>query len=228
MGIRLHRAETTMRPVFVNVLEARPMPNTTSRSGRDQVRVMLERFTGQADPSVPPSLVEATQGFLTAMEYQDVTLMRSHLETAMAAFQKSIDQAVQNRLGSTGRAKEICDKVMEDITNQPCENWDEIGRELESYLSGQIKHLVDLRDGAVKLLQDRNYEILSAPQLERDIRKLQALKNETLGNWPWSSQQLPPVDRRMVAESRAAIQAGEIEQKEQLIRRLQGRAATES
>jgi len=81
---------------------------------------------------------------------------------------------------------------------------------------------VELRDGVVRLLQERGYEIANADQLGQSILELQELKKGVLANWPWSNQDLPPVDREMVKRSRAAILRGEGESVEELIRRLGG------
>jgi hypothetical protein len=111
------------------------------------------------------------------------------------------------------------------LTSLPLENVDSVGKEIESRLDRTIHKLVELRDGPVKLLTERAYDIPNAPQLERDIADLQLLKKNILENWPWSTNELPPVDWEMADASMAALARGEKgEPIEDLIRRLRGRS----
>ena len=113
------------------------------------------------------------------------------------------------------------------MTGCPFENLDEVGRGLESRFDEMLKTLIDLRDGPVKLLQEEGHDVENSVQLNRAIEEVQELKKSVLEDWPWSDQELPPVNRQMVAESRAAIKRGEGERIEDLIRRLGGSSGDE-
>ena len=73
-----------------------------------------------------------------------------------------------------------------------------------------------------KLLQEQGFEVTGTSQLSREIEELKTLKSDIHKNWPWSTQALPPVDRKMVAESRAAFRRQEGESIDDLIRRFGG------
>ena len=198
------------------------MPHTASKVTHDSLRAEIEGLVGQFDASIPQSLTQALQSCLTARDYHDIILLRSHLIAALASLQKVVYEAVQKRLGWPQQAREACQRIFDLIKGCPVENWDDVGKALESRFEETLKILADLRDGAVKSLQEHEYDVDNADQLERDIEELQKLKKSVLENWPWSNQALPPVDRGMVARSRAAIVRGEGESIDDLIRRLGG------
>jgi hypothetical protein len=50
---------------------------------------------------------------------------------------------------------------------------------------------------------------LTIEQLDSDIQDLQQLKSDALASWPWSNQELPPVDRDMIKASMDALARGE-------------------
>ena len=93
----------------------------------------------------------------------------------------------------------------------------------------QLQSLITLRHGTVQTLETLGYAVENASRLSQEIDELQKLKKKIFESWPWSSDAPPPVDRNMVAESRAAIARGDKgEHIEDLIHRLQGSAATGS
>jgi hypothetical protein len=200
------------------------MPNT-SHATRDKLREEIERLAGLYDAGIPQAFAQAMQSFLTAMDYNDPTLMRSHLNAALEAMRQVVYEAVQKRLGLPQRVKETCRKIRDLMKGCPCEDWDELGQALESRFDETLKVLTDLRDGSVKSLREHGYEVGNAAQLDRAAEELQQLKSGMLDDWPWSDRKLPPVDRQMVAASRAAIKRGEGEQIEDLIRRLSDAAS---
>jgi hypothetical protein len=198
------------------------MPNTTIHSTQDPLCEEIERLAGRFDASIPQAFTQAMKSFLTAMDYDDAALMRSHLNAALESLQQVVYEAVQQRLELPHQAKEACSKIRGLLKGRVSENWDELGRMLDSHFSEALKILTDLRDGPVRLLQEHGHEVENAPQLGRAIEELEELKHGILDDWPWSDRKLPPVDRQMVAESRAAIKRGEGERIEDLIRRLGG------
>ncbi len=203
--------------------ENRAVPNTVGHTTLDRLREELGRIIGQFDPGVPRAFAQAMKALLTAMEYQDPTLVRSSLEEVLESLRDVTREAIEKRLGWPELSRRACRKIREAMKGFPQENFDELGEGIESQFDRMLEILTDLRDGPVKMLQDKGYEVENAVQLERDIRELQELKQGMLENWPWSSQSLPPVDREMVARSKAAIARGETgESLEELIRRLGG------
>jgi hypothetical protein len=198
------------------------MANTASHATRKAMREEIERLVGQLDARFPPALIEAMQSLLTAIDYDDVALMRSQVHASLEGLQQVVHESIQRSLGWPQRARDSWRTILGMLKGLPYENWDEAGKPLVSGLDGLLKNLSDLRDGAVKPLQKHGYEVENAAQLENTIRELQELKEGIVESWPWSDRELPPVDRAMVAESRAAIKRGEGEPIEDLIRRLGG------
>jgi hypothetical protein len=85
-----------------------------------------------------------------------------------------------------------------------------------------IRRLRSFRDGPIALAQDgAGVEILNVAQLDEHIARWNEVKTNLVDCWPWSDAPLPPVDREMVARSRAAFAAGEpFEDIDTLIERL--------
>jgi tryptophan 2,3-dioxygenase len=196
------------------------MANTVSHATRTRLQEEIERLVGLLDAGVPQSFTQAMQSFLAAMDYDDYTLMRSHLNAAGEAFQQVVYEALQKRLGWPQQARQACRKIRDLMTGSVCEDWDEVGKALESRFDETLKILTDLRDGSVKLLQKHGHEVENAAQLNQAIEELLELKQGVLGDWPWSDQELPPVDREMAVASRAAFKRGKGERIEDLIRRM--------
>jgi hypothetical protein len=200
----------------------RAMPNTATHSTRDPLQEEIERLAGRFDASIPQAFTQAMQSFLTAMDYDDAALMRSHLNAALESLQRVVHEAVQKRLQLPDQVREACRKIRDLMKGLVCENCDELGRMLDSRFNEALRILTDLRDGPVRLLQEHGHEVENAPQLARAIEELQELKHGILDDWPWSDRELPPVDWEMVEASRAARQRGEGEPIQDLIRRLGG------
>jgi hypothetical protein len=198
------------------------MPETSCRTRLDELRAEIETLLARFDWSVSPAFGEAIQAFLTAMDYEDPTLMRSHLATALEALRDLTHDSIRKRLGWPIRVKEAWGRIWERLKECPSESYDEVGREMDSALGQLLKSLTDLRDGAVQMLREHGYEVDNATALESDIEELKSIKDGILESWPWSDRALPPVNRDMVAASRAAIARHEGESIEDLIHRLGG------
>jgi hypothetical protein len=199
------------------------MRQTADHAMRAELREQVERLVGRCDPSMPTSIVSAMQSFLTAMEYDDATLMRSSFETAFLDMAKAMNDSIQKRLRWPEQCRGALRRIWEQIKGHPLEDWDDVGATIESRFNELLKVLVDLRDGLVKLLQQHGYGVENAPQLDSDIKELEELRKRTLETWPWSNRELPAVDQEMLNASLAALKRGEKgERIEDLIARLGG------
>jgi hypothetical protein len=196
------------------------MANTIVYAMRHKWREELERRVDEMDSRQP--FVQAMRSFLAAMEYDDPVLMRSRLNDALEVFKDGTREDIEKRVGWPELARQACRKVKELLKGALCEHFDEIGREIESSLDKMLKSLTGIRDNAVKVLTERGLVVENAVQLDHAIREVEELKSGVLKDWPWSDRELPPVDRKMVAESKAAIKRNEGERVEDLIRRLGG------
>jgi hypothetical protein len=176
---------------------------------RERMRTELEKLVGELDASVPTGFTQAKKSFLTAMDYDDVALMKSHLNTAMESLVEVTNEAVQRRLGWPQRIEDPCKRLQEFAEQADPGEFDDLGRDIESRFDKMIQILTDLREGSVQLLLKHGYEVESVEQLESDIEAMRGLKEQTLGGWPWSADALPALDQKMLAESKAAWAQGE-------------------
>jgi hypothetical protein len=199
------------------------MTSSASLPTREKLRDLDEWLTRDTAVGIPKAFTEAMQSFLTAMGYDDNTLMRSHLESAKKELAAAVHEVVARRLGWPTRMSERCRQIKHLMRDVPRENWDELGAEVEARFDEMLKVLSELRDGPVRLLLSHGCEIDNAGLLTSDIQELHLLRKSILESWPWSSRELPAVNREMVAASMAALARGETgEPIEDLIRRLGG------
>lgn len=200
------------------------MSRITNHATKDKLRELIDRLAGKCDASFPKGVTEAFQSLAAAIAYDDQTLIRSALETAMTAFAGAIDEAIEKRLGWPESARATCRQIWDVMGESPVENLDDVGTEIESYFNEMLTILIDLRDGPVKTLSEKGYGIKNASQLEGDIKELQRLKKNVLQNWPWSNKDLPPVDVEMLNASMDALARDEKgERIEDLIARVEGK-----
>jgi hypothetical protein len=199
------------------------MPETSRRNKREWVKAELESLAKLEESRAAPTALQAVQSLLTSLDYPDAVLVRSHVNTFLDASRDFVSDILQSFLGRPKLIREAWKRIWEEsLKGRPFENLDDVGREFESVVNKALIDLIDLRDGPLRTLHAHGYDIVNAAQLESDIADLRKLKADVLEDWPWSDRSLPPVDRQMVQESRAAIARGEGERIEDLIRRLGG------
>lgn len=158
--------------------------------------------------------VRAIESFLTAAGYKDQALMQSALEEAKSALGTSIAESVEYQVGRSTAAQELIREVADELEGlpiEPDEQFDELGRSLSSSVLNALGALHGLRDGPVTSARKHGVEVPNAAKLDEHITHWQVVKANLVDCWPWSAVPvpLPPVDREMVARSRAAILAGE-------------------
>jgi hypothetical protein len=201
------------------------MPNKTVRVAADASREELAGLIENFGPSFPPAFEQALKQFLVAVDYNDSALIRSHFNTAYESLRDAVHEEIGKRLGSPQATRAMLRNVMKMLIGEPSEEFDALGKEIVSGIEKLLNGLIELRDGMVKLVQDHGYEVANASRLERDIEELRSLRKEVIESWRGSDLPPPPVDRKMVEESRAAIARGEGEDIKDLIARLESSAA---
>jgi hypothetical protein len=205
------------------------MSRIATHATKDKLRKLVEGLAAKCDASMPKAVTDALRSLLAAIGYDDQALIRSSVEAVTATLATAIDEAIEKRLGWPQTARSICRQVWDMMRESPVENLDDLGTEIETAFNNMLKILIDMRDGPVKALVEKGYELKNAAQLESDIRELQQLKKDVLGNWPWSNNDLPPVDTEMLKASMDAFAQGERgERIEDLITRLGGKPERES
>ncbi len=197
------------------------MPNTVPAATETALRAQLNRLP-VLGWGISPAFSQAIQSSLAALDYQDPALMRSHLNAALDAMRTFVADTIRERLETPRHVQETWRRIWDMLKQSPAESYDDVGRAFESHFNDLLGNLTALREGPVRLLQEHGHEVEQAPQLDRVIHDLRKLKQDIFEDWPWSHQALPPVDRAMVAASRASIARGEGEPVEDLIRRLGG------
>lgn len=192
----------------------------TSTQQRDRLRALRQKLDGirVVDDSVRGLFVQAMGNFLTAASYPDVVLMRSALEEAKTALGVDITAGVEELIGrslsSQALLREVTDVlegVLEGVPVEPCEELDDMGRAVTDVVSLPLHHLRGFRDGPLAMARKHGLDVPNAAKLDEHITQWETVKANLVDCWPWSNvpAPLPPVDREMVARSRAAILAGE-------------------
>jgi hypothetical protein len=156
--------------------------------------------------------VRAIEKFLSAAEYSDQALMRSHFEEAKASLGDSLADSVEALVKSSstplGKIKEFMD-LSEGEPVEPDEQFDELGHSLSRVVSAALRHLGAYRDGPLAMARRRGIEVPNAAKLDEHIAQWQGVKANLVDCWPWTDAPLPPADRVMIAASRAALRTGE-------------------
>lgn len=157
-------------------------------------------------------LVQATDNFLTAAEYEDWVLMRSALEEAKAALAKGTAEKVDELVSGSTIAQTSIREFTEEFEGVPLElneRLDELGRSLSSFVLDWLHSLTEFRDGPLSMARRHGIAVDNAAKIEEHIAHWEAVKANLVDCWPWTDAPLPPVDREMVARSRAAFEAGD-------------------
>ncbi len=196
------------------------MPSSTNHATESAIKTNLDVLARLASEHGPPVLTQAVQALLTAKEYDDPALMLSSANAVFEALRDLIEEYIGTKLGISETIAKGFKEFQAMVRCHPFDELDVAGRAFEAGFNRILKHLTDIQ-AAVGKLQANDYEVPSAAQLGKEIERLKALKQKVLNDWPWSSASPPPVDREMVARSRAAISRGEsCESIEELIGRL--------
>jgi hypothetical protein len=199
--------------------------NATQSKIRDKFAAELENLARR--DQVPPGVFKALQELQTALNYQDPALIKSHLNAGYEAVRDTVRDLIRARLGLEAQIKETWKSVLAASRGCPIDHLDleEIAKEFDSVINYHLGDLVSMRDGPIKFLEDAGYEVENSLEMKREIEAIEQLKDTISNSWP-SRKALPPVNRKMLAESMACVARGEkSESVEEVIRRLSGNTA---
>lgn len=185
----------------------------TSTQERDRLRHLRQRLEapGQDADDTHALLVQVTDRFLTAAEYRDEALMRSALEEAKAKLATGVADKVGELISGSSVARVSIRAFTTDFEGVPLkldDQLDALGRSLSAFVLSWLRHLTGFRDGPLAMAHKHGMEVPNAAELDEHIAHWQAVKANLVDPWPWTDSPLPPVDRGMVARSRAAFLAG--------------------
>lgn len=168
----------------------------------------IDRLRGIFDTGIPAGMRDALRSLLAARDYDDVTLIKSYLNSALESWRDAIQEAISKRLEWASASRRELDGVFAEFEGYPSENFDSIGNELRSTFDKILDVFAQLSEAAAFISQ-HGYVVANAAELDREIKTLRDLRDEIVKSWPWSSRPFPSVDRAMLAESKSAYQRGE-------------------
>jgi hypothetical protein len=197
------------------------MITTTGRASPRDFQVELEKLARTIEGGPQPACALAMRSFLTALKYEDPTLIRAAINEAASTLANAAAAEIVRQHAVAERVKRDVRGAMDQIVDSPANDFDGLGRTLEFVFDRVLTTLKALRDEWVQVLLDSDCDVANVDTLDADISELQTMKQQVLGDWPWSDEPLPPVDWGMVARSRAIIANGGGEPIEDLIRRLE-------
>jgi hypothetical protein len=200
------------------------MPPTQTHGKLEAIRTVLAKCAAEFASSGLPLLANVTNDILTAIEYGDLALIRSQVNTAMEEYREVIERQIDKRLGCTKLICEGWNQVRKELIGHPCEDLDDAGKLTADMFDQILANLTELRDQTVRLLQRHDFVVKNASLLNAEIEELSKLKASVMSAWPWTSRMLPPVDRKMVAESRKSIAQGKGISKDDVLRSFGGEA----
>lgn len=185
------------------------MPYTTASQGSlEELRQTLETLVECSAPGASPDLAEATHGLIAAIDYKDNALLKSRSEAMGAAFADTADRHITAATRGQERLRDFCRRVR-SLNGPPSAEFDALGKACESLFDTVEQRLAEVKDVWVRVATDLGHDVPRADELESLIREVGELRKSTLTGWPWTSQGLPPVNRKMVAGSRVAYPRGE-------------------
>jgi hypothetical protein len=185
------------------------MPDTTDRSKLEALKENLEGIAN-ASSQVGPAVSHAIRDFVAAISYEDKTLMKSSWNSLLEAFCDFVRDIIQKEIAASHATKTALQEGWRHfVDGVACEDFDELTKEIGSFIDKRIASMTRVRDEAVRVLERSDRAVENASQLEDCIRDLEKVKENILKDWPLTSKPLPPVNRQMIAEARAAIARGE-------------------
>lgn len=203
------------------------MTNTsTTKAMLDPIRSKIERIIKSLTSSEDP-FVEALRSFLTALDYNDEPLMRSRLEEIRDSFCDEVTKGIEKQLGWAQSAFDDMQILVDTVKRKPHElgeEFDRLGRSINNLLEEAIDFLKKYYENINRISA---ILIPNVVHLKREIEKWSALKDNTANEWPWSYRELPPVNRKMVQDSRDAFKRGEGRNLKEVIRELSGDVTAE-
>jgi len=197
---------------------------TTSKTNRNpfsRVRDQFREVVATFDASMPPAVSQAMRSLMAALEYEDRPLIRSHLETALAAMTEAIGEALGKRLDWSRLIRSRCHRLATEVGGSPSEEFDEVGKLVTSELDKIIRVLTDMRDGPIREMIQAGVGVPGEKALEVEIKEMESFQASLIGGWPWSHLPIPASDPAMLARARVETVRGQGIPIEDLIRKIE-------
>jgi hypothetical protein len=179
---------------------------------RNKLEELKEKFESLAKSTarVSPRLSHAARDLLTAISYEDETLIDSSLNSLMEALRMLVREIVQKELDAAKGTKIGIQKGWQECVDGAVhENFDPLKKVIESVIDARIASMTGVRDELVKMLEEKDYPVENAQQLENCIRELRRFKENISKDWPTPGKPPSPLNQQAIAEARAAFTRGD-------------------
>src|SRR5260370_12766186 len=175
------------------------MPTDAAYSAqKDKLQAELERLASFR-AYLPKKFFENISGLITAVNYEDATLVRSNFNLFLETYRDFI-QEILSTPPLTDDFRQVLAKTWEVMKTFPLEeNYDSIGKKIELNFNNRLEFLQSLQEGTERLRKTGfgiDQQLLD--RLGREIEELRRMKESVLRDWPWSTYELPPLNKEMV------------------------------
>ena len=184
------------------------MSTVTSRAGKNTLDGLIKVVVDLKE--IGPSISQAAQDLLTAVEYKDAALRSSAMSALTIALRDVIQECVDAAFGGSERIKKAIDEFQLTLRGQ-CftgREMNELGTEIVNRLNHVQRRWTDAQNSAFKL-RKMGLDVSDLEKIQFEIDSLQAIKEKFSNDWLRTQSWKPPLDREMVARSRAAFERGE-------------------
>ncbi len=192
---------------------------TKSKLIRELSRLVASLGEGGRQP-----VAESVQSILTAVQYDDIVLAESALEATRAAFREEVTRTVGAQLTTASEIRTFVQEMFSRIGDQspfePDERLDKLGEATEAIHRFAVDRLQGILTHSGEIMKSLGIDLVDS--LYAEMKFWDDFKINVLDTWPRSNREPLPVDREMVAASRAAIDRGEGIPLEDLIRSHSG------
>jgi hypothetical protein len=185
------------------------MPDTVNRNQAETMKRTLESIANSSS-GVPPQVNSAILDVVTAANYADEALLVSSFNSLLSCLADVARYLIQRTITAVEETKTAIRKGWrESVDCLACEDFDDLKNAIESIIDERISTMSQLRDKMVKKLEERDYKVENAQQLEDAIRDLRQFRQDILKEWPSPNKPPSSLNRQAIAEAREAIARGE-------------------
>lgn len=163
---------------------------------------------------VGPSISEAVQNLLVAIDYKDTVLEASSLVALKSAFRDIIQSCIDTAVGKFEEPKQCLEDVLNLMHEECCYEDEEVNaindtlKEAIQYMDHFLRRLTDMQKAAMALQRD-GHEFHNLTEIQFEIDAIKTMRDRILCARPKHGSERPAIDKDMVARSRAADNRGE-------------------
>lgn len=185
------------------------MPETTNQSAGVLPKKLREELENIANSvtGIRPEFTQAIRDFLTAISYEDKTLVASTRNALLDALRGAVQDSLPAELE---RSKLIMEAVRSFVRKKVAgflfeDDVEEPKKAIEVVINERIVSLTGLRDEVVAKLEQMGYPIDNAQDLQDGIRDLRRFLENLFKEWPRVGEPPAPLDKKAIEEARSQI-----------------------